>query len=755
MGGLSWLLLTEQPGLRVDLFPLDPNWQGEPVPGGIGEPQIGSREEVDNLVSKEIFSARWRGWLWVDRSGDYLFHIDADEERYLSLDGVRYSEGTASLTLKRGPHPIEVGFNQTRRQARLQTLWAPTGEDLVPVPAELLFDQRPLYPSRVLRRSLAPFSKTLRHILGATLLLAGVLTLGKIWPLADGGSTRLIDTNQAPDQRTVLQLTLLASLFVACWLWTSRFVTPLMGGDDVLYLHKALFPAKGQWFYNRYIHIYLLKLFVWLREGDGFLGSRTYFSFVSSVTVSALAVACSSLGPRLQLRTLAVTLFLLASQTTLMGRACGAFADFSCMMFVTVAVAVYLHEHSRAKGPGRFGWHHLAIGALTVAACKSKETGIILLWLPLLFLWSQGRFDLRGFLRKMAFWTAGLLGAWIVLMALDAWILGDLWYSVTPDLAAMKRLHVTQEMQLERSITRWMLALWSRDSPASEQALRYLWLLALATPVVTLLKRKGIELTILFVMPLAYLMLLIAVHARAPHIFSTRYFFTILPVCCLAAGALLNYLGLEERSWREILRPQAFVPLFIASAAVLIVLNPIRLGQIDLSPAATHFAIWLSALVAVTGTVALLRTRSWVAIMAILLLLLFGPSFQRVQQTSKPRLLAQRGDLILYPWQIFQREIQSVRPETIVVPPELWRVYNMVGQKKTREQIAQIFFHRQDLRMWQHREIDPEVDLAIAAPDIFKSWRRQIPGLRETAVYDPSGRFALVRPRQAMRSAAP
>jgi len=755
VGGLGWVLFDDQPGLRVEYFPLTPSWEGAPVYVGVGEPQVAEDKDLAALFSKEIFSVRWRGWLVVDVRGEYRLHIETDEGSYLSIDGEKQPDVESRVFLEQGLHSIDIGYYQTRRQNQLRTLWTPPGEEAALLPIERLHASRPVYFRHLLRRAMAPLAVKYRRLVAALAVLAAIFLLQASWRLSGFELLRPGKEKQRPkilEERTPLLIALLAGLFVACWIWTTRFTTPVMGGDDVLYLHKALFPAKGQWFYNRYVHVYLLKAFVWLRDGDGFLGSRTYWSFTFSVTVAALAIACYSLGPRLQLRTLAVALFLLVSQTSLFARTCGGFADFSCMMFVTVAVAVYLHGLSNEERLGRHGWHELAIGALTVAACKSKETGIILAWLPLLFLWTGGRIDLRGFARKMAHWAAGVASAWLVLMSLDGWLLGDFWYSVKPDFAAMKRLHVNQPMQLERSITRWVKTAWSPNTEAASHALRYLWLLGLFAPIVAAIKRKRAEQCILFLMPLVYFTLLIAVHTRARHIFSDRYFFTILPVCCLAAAATFNFLGLEERSSKKLLQPRVLAPLLVASIVLLLLVNPVRAEEFRPDSGAEWAAFWIACLVVVGAIVSLVRRKSWPALMVILLLVLFGPGFARVQQILAPRLLAQRGELILYPWNSFRHELEAAQPETIVVAPELWRVYRMVGQKKTREQIAQIFFRREDLRMWQYRHIGPDVDYAIAGPYIFNSWRRQVPGLKTTAVYDPSGRLALVQPKAVLQA---
>ena len=322
IGGLGWILVVDQPGLRLDLFPLSPAWEGESVVGGIAEPQVESAEQLGNVVSKEIFSASWHGWLRVDRSGEYAFRIDTDEDRYLAIGGERQTEGELAVFLDEGFHPIEIGFNQTRRQGWLQTSWTRLGAELVPIPGELLYSRHPLLVTHLWRQILVQVPTPLKRLLGAGLILAALLLLmaaGRSSGIGRSLAVEPIDPRPSSSDRKALHLTLLAGLFLATWIWTTRFTAPLMGGDDVLYLHKALFPDKGQWFYNRYIHVYLLKAFVWLRDGDAFLGSRTYWSFAFSTTVASLAVACYSLGPRLQLRTLAVTLFLLLSQTTLFG----------------------------------------------------------------------------------------------------------------------------------------------------------------------------------------------------------------------------------------------------------------------------------------------------------------------------------------------------------------------------------------------------------------------------------------------------
>ena len=748
LGGLGFVLIVDRPGLRVEYFPLTPNWQGSPIYVDIGEPRVLGPKDLRPLVSKKIFSVRWRGWLMVEASGTYLFKLTADQGGYLILDGERTSKKESSIGLERGAHAIEVGFNQTRGHSRLWARWIPPDGKLAPLPVERLHARRPVRLHQLVRNILAPVARPYRQLLGVLAVLVafllarfGLLSLKPHRSELAGSSQGLSGVNRA-----MLYAGFFAGLFVLCWLWTTRFTAPLLGGDDVRYVYKALFPAKGDWFFFRYVHVYLLKAFIWLRDGDGFLGSRTYWSFMFSTTVTALAVGCRALGPHLQLRTVTVTLFVLISQGSILGLAGGAFADYTTMMFVTLAVMVYLLALRSEPDRGRVLWHELLIGALTVAACKSKETGIILGWLPMLFLWTEGRIDLRGFARKMIFWFAGAVAAMLVLMSLDAFFLGDFWYSVTLDPGSVTRIHFRRETGIVASVSRWTRVLWAPGAPAPLQAMRFMWLLALVAPVVATLRRKRIEVRILFLMPLAYFLLLVAVYAWAPHTFSKRHVYPILPMCALSVGALFYWLGLEDGSWRRLLSPRVFVPLIAASAVLVLLINPARIGEFTPGSSLGMAWIWAGWLLVAVAIVVLLARSARPAAMVLLLLALFGPGFVLVQQSVAQRFLKQRGDLILYPWVTFREEIEAARPKTVAVAPELWNAYRMVGKRATRQTIARSFFRRQDLTVPQVTKIGPDVTYAIAGHSALGAWRRQIPRRMTNAVFDTSGRLALVGP---------
>ena len=115
--GLLWL--TDQRGLRREFYALTAGWQGSPVYADVADPHLRNRRQVaEVLVSQEIFSLRWRGWVTIESAGTYRFAIRADEEAYLAIGGDRAltlsrEEGgrqiETTLDLERGLHRLEIG----------------------------------------------------------------------------------------------------------------------------------------------------------------------------------------------------------------------------------------------------------------------------------------------------------------------------------------------------------------------------------------------------------------------------------------------------------------------------------------------------------------------------------------------------------------------------------------------------------------------------------------------------------------------
>ena len=341
------------------------------------------------------------------------------------------------------------------------------------------------------------------------------------------------------------------------------------------YLYTATFGAKT-WYYNRYCHVYLLKLFTFLSGGDPLIGVRVWWSFVLAATVASLAVAVRAVGRGLQIRTLGVTLFVLFSQPVLFGLIGAGFADYSAMMFVTAAAALALHDIGRGDeqpAPGR-RWIAFVLGVLTVAATRSKEVGAILALLPLLYLVAPGPgLDLRRFARKIGWWLAGVATAQLAIMAIDAWLLGDFFFTIN-----WNRLLKSNHLNFPSGVS-LRGADWSRH--LLEPSIRNLLLAVSAAAIWAGAARRRLERRLLHLLPISYVLALIALYVRLPHPFSTRMLIPILPVACLMAGLLLHDAGLDDVPWRTFFTPGVLLPGGIAAAGVLLLLVPYQSGDLD------------------------------------------------------------------------------------------------------------------------------------------------------------------------------
>jgi hypothetical protein len=779
--GLGAPLVTDRPGLRTEQFALGTPWEGRPVATTVSEPHLDATSKIHQLILTEVsFSVRWRGWWVVRKEGRHRFTLSADDGGYLRIDGDLVVDSRDAPTKRRwvgrkrlepGFHEIEIGYYQGYGDSHFDLRWTAPGSPRsasTALPPADLYSGRPLFLRQSLRRTLASWPRGYVRLLGATFLLGALLMLRVLAQPVGSLFARLRATLTELDGRG-LRTALLLGLFAAAFLAFLPFTGTIRGGDDTAYLHAATFSQKS-WFFNRYAHVYLLKLFVTLTGGDPFLGVRLWWSFVFATTVAALAVAVRSVGPGLQLRTLAVTLFVLLAQTTLLGMIGAAFADYSAMMFITAAVAVYLHGVARPpeRAPPRHEWHALAVGALTLSAFRSKEVGAVLLLLPVLFLIENGRVDLRRFARRMVYWTAGAVGALSILVVLDGLILGDFFFTFESHrLAQSRQMNFPDQIRPRGETATWLRVVWLPGLPAG-LSLRYVWVGVVAAAVAAGLRRCRLELRLLHLLPIAYFLALIVLYIRMPHPFSGRMMIPILPVACLMTGLLLLYAGLDEIPWRRLAAPRALVPTVFAASVIFLLVVPYRMGNLaagDLVPTAVLSRYGWKPDVLLTGMLlpaVLLVVLSLFALLAggrrarIVALLVtyvacFGLGFELNRASLAHHQAAQKGELLRYPWEVFRDELEADSARTIALSPDLqWR-YRMSAA--TRAAIARLALGRQDLRVELSRDLPLHADVAIASRRAYREWLLQDPALAVTTETDPVGFLVLFRPGEAVAGA--
>ncbi len=773
---LGWVLVIDRPGLRTEYFALGAPWEGRPVHTTVGEPGLEGTTDVSAvLVTDVVFSVRWSGWWSVADGGEHAFAMYADDGGFLRIDGEvlvdtrglfgeRRRQGRRVLA--RGFHAIEIGYYQTHGESRLAIDWQPAiaaGVAAGALPRGDLFARGPLMARRIVRRALAGVPEVHRRLLGVLLLLAAGLIVVRPGAVPVAWGARFLERFSAisPGKRhAAFLLVLVAVAFLASFPFTGS----VRGGDDTAYLNAAHFGEK-EWFVNRYLHVYLLKLSGALSGGDPLLGGRVWWSFAFAVTVGSLAVAIRSVGPGLQARTLAVTLFILLGQTAIFGLVGAAFADYTAMMFVTAAVAVLLHGVARS-GEGR--WHAFAIGALTVAAFRSKEVGAVLLCLPLLFLIGDRGLELRRFARRLAFWGAGAVAVVLVLVLFDGWILGEFLFSFDSErLARLRGMNLPQTAEPRRMDESWLGVIWHSGRFSAGLSLRYVWVGALVGAIVAGLRQRRLELRLLHLLPVAYLLALIALYVRMPHPFSERMLIPILPTACLMTGLILHYAGLDEVPWRTLLAPGILIPVVAGAALLFGIVIPYRLGQLEATeflpaamvgsygwpPDAFAVGVLLPAVVLLALSwlaLSVNRPGARLAALLVVVMALFGLGFEFNRSSLSKRLAVQKAELLLYPWQVFGERLARERPRTIALSSDLQSRYRMSAA--TRSALARLALRRRDVEVELFSDLPDEVDAVIASREIYRQWRKQAPALAATAMPDPAGLLYLMFPGEAAGS---
>ena len=134
------------PGLRAEFFNTVSNRTTMPafnsmlIRGLIVAPQINYASTTSSWTNvdskfKNNFACRFSGFIRIDADGDYKFSATSDDGCYLKIDGVsvisdvashssRTSSGT--ITLKKGFHPLEVGYYENAADAQLILEWEGT-----------------------------------------------------------------------------------------------------------------------------------------------------------------------------------------------------------------------------------------------------------------------------------------------------------------------------------------------------------------------------------------------------------------------------------------------------------------------------------------------------------------------------------------------------------------------------------------------------------------------------------------------------
>ncbi|MDA0321570.1 MAG: PA14 domain-containing protein [Verrucomicrobia bacterium] len=119
-------------GLHAQYF-LGRNFDTPVVDYRLGSTSIANRRFPIPGGRQDNISARWTGFLNIDKPGEYTFDLVGDDRAVLWLDGEKRAVSTANVvasakvTLKQGRAPIRVDYQQTGSSAILDLQWSGPG----------------------------------------------------------------------------------------------------------------------------------------------------------------------------------------------------------------------------------------------------------------------------------------------------------------------------------------------------------------------------------------------------------------------------------------------------------------------------------------------------------------------------------------------------------------------------------------------------------------------------------------------------
>ena len=158
---------------------------------------------------------------------------------------------------------------------------------------------------------------------------------------------------------------------------------------------------------------------------------------------------------------------------------------------------------------------------------------------------------------------------------------------------------------------------------------------------------------------------------------------------------------------------------------------------------------WLLIVALAAVVLPILSQHTRLMILLIAVLVAFGSGFELTRYRLGRRLTHQRGEAILYPWKAFEQELTDAGPRRILLSRTLIREYGMAGAKLTRSRIARLYLRQSHIRVDSGTALHAEVEYAIGSRHDLERWREEIESRRRRAVFDSSGQFVLIYPRES------
>lgn len=305
------------------------------------------------------------------------------------------------------------------------------------------------------------------------------------------------------------------------------FAVGPLNWDPLKYLDLSLDPFSDPTVLNRYVHVYLQRVFV-IIAGSGLRGANLYWSALIAGTALLTYGNAAALLPRSRSLNGIIAVVFLFAQPIILRHPGTTYADHAAAFFVALGLAIYVSYHrSDRRHPGLL----FLFGLVLFLAVKSKETGIILAPLVLgIDRPDRAGGPRRGAAGKVLWLAGGLATGQLLLMLLDALWLGDPLFSLRPSSWAGMTNHMFRPAA--RPSMSWYAAIVNEE-------LAVPFVLALVS-FFRLRRTLSFQMRLLWILPIWEVVVLTVLLVAGNTDVNYRHTATMFPVVCVLAAQFLH-----------------------------------------------------------------------------------------------------------------------------------------------------------------------------------------------------------------------
>jgi hypothetical protein len=220
----------------------------------------------------------------------------------------------------------------------------------------------------------------------------------------------------------------LALLFLCAWIFFYKTGSGPVSWDELLYMDRGLNPIADGHILNRWMHIYWQKLFLDLAPSP-IQGAKLFWGFLMAGTLVLVYQCAKIIGKESGIANGIIAMLFLGSSSSLFLFAGVTYSDYTVMFLVTFGLYIYLLY---LRQPRHQVGLLILFGFILFVATKSKETGVILVFLIPGFAFVNNQYNPKHFIRNFRYLFLGIGIGFMVLALLDYVYLHNAFISLSP-----------------------------------------------------------------------------------------------------------------------------------------------------------------------------------------------------------------------------------------------------------------------------------------------------------------------------------